>query len=439
MITNIWVNGFKSLVDFKMELQPGLNILVGPNGSGKTNIIQFFEFLRSLQKMSVSNAISAAGGVGMVFTKIGEDRFYEEMSAEVTGEWSDDSSNSAHYYYSIKITLSPELDRVIYYQQRLKIKMNAGVSTPADTAELYDLDIELIGGENPSATLHSLDESNIKAREVYLGAIKSTQSLKERLQDALDFPDQNQSLLSRISVIINDGYMIYIDLAGGRVYNIEPAKAKQPEDSATLPGIIKDGTGLYATLYAINKSEGKILLWRGIDNYPDSFFSFSNVKISDLIRYMKLSNDSIKGMEISSNSFDNQLQVRMTMCGPEKDTVLPLTAMSDGTIKWMVLITILLTNRHIFSIEEPENYLHPLLQAEILSVMRNIIQESQTVLMSTHSESLLNAAKPEEVIVVSFKDGKTIASRVSNADDLNSEIQRTGFGLGYYYIAGSLE
>jgi recombinational DNA repair ATPase RecF len=45
MITKIQVNGFKSLSGFELKLKPGLNILVGPNGSGKTNIILFFEFL----------------------------------------------------------------------------------------------------------------------------------------------------------------------------------------------------------------------------------------------------------------------------------------------------------------------------------------------------------------------------------------------------------
>ena len=44
MITKIKVDGFKSLKNFELELHEGLNILVGPNGSGKTNIVLFFEF-----------------------------------------------------------------------------------------------------------------------------------------------------------------------------------------------------------------------------------------------------------------------------------------------------------------------------------------------------------------------------------------------------------
>ncbi|MFC1905089.1 AAA family ATPase, partial [Chloroflexota bacterium] len=61
MIRKIEVDGFKTLSNFVLELKPGLDILVGPNGSGKTNIISFFEFLGLLQAMSGSDTVSSAG------------------------------------------------------------------------------------------------------------------------------------------------------------------------------------------------------------------------------------------------------------------------------------------------------------------------------------------------------------------------------------------
>lgn len=45
LLKNIKVSGFKSLEGFSLEFHKGLNVIVGPNGSGKTNILSFLEFL----------------------------------------------------------------------------------------------------------------------------------------------------------------------------------------------------------------------------------------------------------------------------------------------------------------------------------------------------------------------------------------------------------
>jgi predicted ATPase len=113
--------------------------------------------------------------------------------------------------------------------------------------------------------------------------------------------------------------------------------------------------------------------------------------------------------------------------------------MSDGTIKWAALITAILTYPSIFAIEEPENFLHPLMLIEILSLMRTTTADKFSfVIMTTHSETLLNAANPNEVIVVSMENGVTRGRRPSNPEYLAREISETGFGLGHYYLAGDL-
>ena len=38
--------------------------------------------------------------------------------------------------------------------------------------------------------------------------------------------------------------------------------------------------------------------------------------------------------------------------------------------------------------------------------------------MSTHSETILNNAFPDEIIITEFKDGATFAKRCANADDI---------------------
>ena len=69
MLSEVKVSGFKSLDNFEFKIRPGLNVLVGPNGSGKTNIVRFFDFLSFLLQNSLSEAISKAGGAsGLTLT-----------------------------------------------------------------------------------------------------------------------------------------------------------------------------------------------------------------------------------------------------------------------------------------------------------------------------------------------------------------------------------
>ena len=71
MITRIEVNGFKSLAKFSLNLQAGLNVLVGPNGGGKTNIVLFLSFFPILsglmfQRQLVVSAAQVQCSAGLV-------------------------------------------------------------------------------------------------------------------------------------------------------------------------------------------------------------------------------------------------------------------------------------------------------------------------------------------------------------------------------------
>ena len=77
MITSIEIDGFKTLRNFKMEFRPGLNVLAGVNGAGKTNILQALEFLSFLPYMEIDKAISNAS---INFNNI----FYKNLNLAIT-------------------------------------------------------------------------------------------------------------------------------------------------------------------------------------------------------------------------------------------------------------------------------------------------------------------------------------------------------------------
>lgn len=76
---------------------------------------------------------------------------------------------------------------------------------------------------------------------------------------------------------------------------------------------------------------------------------------------------------------------------------------------------------------------------EILKLMRETTSDKFSfAIMTTHSETLLNAASPDEVVVVSMENGVTRGRRPLDPEGLVNEIRETGFGLGHYYLVGAL-
>lgn len=57
----IEIKGYKSIKDAKIEISP-INILIGANGSGKSNFVSFFDFLNKLYNKNITEYIALKGG-----------------------------------------------------------------------------------------------------------------------------------------------------------------------------------------------------------------------------------------------------------------------------------------------------------------------------------------------------------------------------------------
>ncbi|MDR0605598.1 MAG: ATP-binding protein [Bacteroidales bacterium] len=451
MITKIYVDGFRSLKKFSLQLTPGLNILVGPNGSGKTNIISFFEFLSNIVSFGASEAINKLGGAGSVFSKCDDtiNEFQHQITVEVTGSSQETNKKYINYLYQFKLDASVDFNNIVFSEQIIKILIGDVFSSDfPDNNKSFILE-KYITTNKSSYNIKNHDKKYVNSP--FLNSLfrenkklKTEDIMKYFLEDILD---DEYSLVMAISYIFNDKNLIYEDLRSGQVFNFIPSKIKIPEDTSSNIGIQKDGSGLAATLYAIQKNEGKKNKEKGLRRRffirsRQLEFDIQHVNINDIIKYVHTANQSIKNINVDNDRFENLLKIKFSIEENGKQITLPISSMSDGTIKWLSFITSILTSPTVFSIEEPENYLHPLMQSEIINFMRNSIENKRslsTIIMSTHSETILNQANPEEIIITEFLNGNTIAKRCSNAKEISDEIRNTGFGVGYYYISGSLE
>lgn len=121
MLRRIQVSGFKSLQNFDLALRPGMNVLIGPNGSGKTNIINFIEFLSFLSRDSLLDAVGRSGGAGRIFRRNPAGSLTKQISFCVSGEgkyfsFKTEKLDWAAYELAAEIELS-ENNSSIYYRK----------------------------------------------------------------------------------------------------------------------------------------------------------------------------------------------------------------------------------------------------------------------------------------------------------------------------------
>ena len=124
----------------------------------------------------------------------------------------------------------------------------------------------------------------------------------------------------------------------------------------------------------------------------------------------------------------------------DKSTIkISLQAASDGTVKWLALVTLIISSGAAYSLEEPENFLHPLMQQSLVQMIRDhiTIPRQEYFILSTHSETIVNRCSPDELILFEFRD-KTTCHRLALPHRVQEEINSTGFGLGYYYASNAL-
>ena len=448
MITKIEVDGFKSLSNFELKLNKGVNILVGPNGAGKTNIILFFEFLAQLIKNPVARAVSSVGGAGSIFKKIGRDNYQDSINFKIFGSFKQSAKQYYAYEYDAEVKTSFEKDSIYFSKQTIKIR-TASKFWDNPNSKFYsakwDLHIKYENSEtsNELYKVVTLDKQKFKPRFLLSESDEKGDFKKALEKFALDQNPSSRPIIYSLFPFLDVSQKIMNDLVGGETFNIIPSKVKELEDAATPAEIKRDGSGLATTLYAMNKSRPKEQderrIFFGFDRPERSFEPKTLEKVKS---YLRLANNTISDLTIENDAFDNKLLVKISIKTGEYESILPLSAMSDGTIKWLSLITAILTSKTIFSIEEPENFLHPWMQAEIAQIMREHISEKKSesfVLMTTHSKSLLNSSNPEEIIIVDLREGRTIAKRIDNLQLIKDEISNSGFGLGHFYFSNSIQ
>ncbi len=118
--------------------------------------------------------------------------------------------------------------------------------------------------------------------------------------------------------------------------------------------------------------------------------------------------------------------------------LIPATRLSDGTLRYLCLLAILLHPEPppLVAIEEPELGLHPDLLPTLADLLVDASQRTQLV-VTTHSDILVDALteKPESIVVCEKHDGQTEMRRLDR-NDLEKWLK--DYRLGELWTSGEL-
>lgn len=184
-ISHVHLKGYKSIIDTEVELHPGLNIIIGPNGSGKTNFLEFLDRVTNIK--------------------------FDKLAKEVEGElkfYFSSSDNKYTWVFKKNLELNRETRKV---EEKLIEKLT-------ESHSVRTIDSEINEGEHPFPIPKSLIKWNeISPSFLNFGIPKTIQNLSQSL-----------SFVTKVSTIKETSNFIYTE----HIYN--------PEISAGIKNILQD-------------------------------------------------------------------------------------------------------------------------------------------------------------------------------------------------------
>ncbi len=372
MLKHISIKGFKSIRELDLDLSP-INVLIGANGSGKSNFISFFKLLNWMMQPpgQLQFFVGQSGGAnsflfdGAVFTK----KIQSNLQFE---------STLGQYNYSFELAYAAS-DTFIFSEEKFGDLLNSfsdnvvpknssSTGEYVNTQQLNNSSLNLrtlnlnltkerISGHRESRLIDLGTSGSQVARNIFL--------LMQNFA-SYQFHDTSQTARFKQRCSIYDNQNLKED-AGNLAAFLLQIRVYHPRYYQRIVGTIRQIAPLFADFVLEPMNNTILLQWREIGT--DLVFS-------------------------------------------------PYQA-SDGTLRAMALVTLLLqppdSLPDVLILDEPELGLHPYAISVIGGLINSVSNRCQ-VILATQSPLLVDCFDPEDIIVVERDDRESSFKRLVQAD-----------------------
>jgi predicted ATPase len=364
-----------------LELEP-LNVLIGPNASGKSNLIEAISLLAAAPS-DLLRPLLEGGGVEEWIWK-GEARGVKRAELEV--------------YLCHPLTFRYQLE-FMAHNSRLRI---LGELLENDSGPGPHSYYSFSGGKGSIKTLipdriegidRELDPKDISLEQSFLSQRKDVDLYPEATLVGSDF--------SRIA--------FFRDWAFGRE---SPARLPQRAD---LPGefLFADASNL---ALVVNRLQSRPAVWK------------------ELIQRLQVVYEEVDA--VTTQVIGGTIQILLHEQGLRHP--IPATRLSDGTLRYLSLLSVLLHPEPppLICLEEPELGLHPDIIPNLSELLVDASQRTQLI-VTTHSETLVSAlSEIPEAVVVCDRDDRGTRLRRLDPGNLKEWLER--YRLGDLWAKGEI-
>ncbi|HSQ43005.1 MAG TPA: AAA family ATPase [Fibrobacteraceae bacterium] len=371
-LTELHIEGFKSIQNQTIPLSP-LTVLIGANGAGKSNLIQFFGMLSEMVNGRLQKWVAQKAGADQILYFGTKET--PVIQSKVTIGF---PQLKPPFQYGYSFVLAANDANSLYYQTE-KVHWEGGpfrLSFDPDLKNDGGMESKLHAWPSTEGTIPVQNETHIK---------KLAKDVRKMLQECQAFQFHDTSVESRL---------------------------RKPSAERLDRSLAANGSNLPTWLYRLQQT------------HPQQFdFIQKNIaQVFPDFGGFELSPDPVTGM------------VSLLWYHKQSRDLFAAHQLSDGTLRFIALCALLLQPTELMPdivlIDEPELGLHPAALQLVAAMARSVVKQGKQIIMTTQSSTFLSCFAPENVVVVERKDGASIFKPALNLgislDDWLKEYESLG-------------
>lgn len=378
------VSNYKSLQDVTVELG-ALNVLVGPNAAGKSNLLQAIAFLGDVARTDLLPALELHGGIEALFFR-GSASQLRELTIAVKAAVTEHASGTALDEYTLTVQASKGVvGRVEQFSFKLRGGRGRRISVQGSKFEVSP-------AKGADGRSHSISKQS--------AALSTLPRLGE---DAGGVQVQQMAEL----------------FTSFHVFDPNVVAARRPAALELQPRLRSDASNLASVLLSLSRA------------HPDAFALLVDDLRAIVPGVADLHFEPVGGTTDA---------VKITLEERNLRGRTDLAYASFGTVRALAILAMLHDPAppKLRCVEEIDHGSHPHALDRLVDRLRASSANGQ-ILLATHSPALVNRLRANELIVCE-RDPDTGASRIPaiTTDDVNTLMEGEELGLGELWFSGAL-